>query len=202
MTRLLLSPVPLLALLLPLAGCVAPTGPIEVTRFHLPDTASLGRGVIRVEAAAGMDQGSIELKTFEEAVARELQRVGYGAVGASGAAQVAEVRMERRTLQPERTRSPVSVGVGGSAGSYGSGLGMGIGIDLSGPPPAMTETLLSVAIRDQASRAVLWEGRASFSVRADSPLATTPLGASEMARALFAGFPGRSGETVLVKPAS
>jgi len=103
--------------------------------------------------------------------------------------------------QPQRTRSPVSVGLGGATGSYGSGVGMGIGINLSGPPPAMTETLLGVVIRERASGAVLWEGRASFSVRADSPLATTPLGAAEMARALFAGFPGRSGETVLVKPA-
>ena len=190
-----------LALLLPLAGCVAPTGPIEVTRFHLPDTAALAHGAIGVGPAAGMDPGSIELKTFEEAVSRELQRVGYGTAGASGAAQVAEVRLERRTEHPQRTRSPVSVGLGGATGSYGSGVGMGIGINLSGPPPAMTETLLGVVIRERASGAVLWEGRASFSVRADSPLATTPLGAAEMARALFAGFPGRSGETMLVKPA-
>lgn len=191
-----------LALLLPLGACVAPTGPIEVTRFHLPDTTGLARGAVAVEAAPGMDPGSIELKTFEEAVARELQRIGYATpADGSPTTQVAEVRLERRTLQPERTGSPVSVGVGGATGSYGSGLGMGIGIDLSGPPKPVTETLLAVVIRDRASRAALWEGRASFAVRADSPLASTPLGAAEMARALFAGFPGRSGETVLVKPA-
>lgn len=199
-----------LAFLLPLGGCVAPTGPIEVTRFHAPDTAPLGRGAIAVEAAPGMDPAGIELRTFEEAVARELQRVGYAQVSvapgavpaaASAASQVAEVRLERRTAQTERSRSPVSVGLGGSTGSYGSGVGMGLGIDLSGPPPAMTETLLGVVIRDRSSRAALWEGRASFAVRADSPLATTPLGAAEMARALFAEFPGRSGETILVKPA-
>ncbi|HET9630391.1 MAG TPA: DUF4136 domain-containing protein [Novosphingobium sp.] len=189
------------AALLPLAACVAPTGPIEVTRFHTADTAMLGRGGIAVEAAAGMDPGSIELKTFEEAVTRELQRIGYADSGAASPAQIAQVRLERRTVQPERRRSPVTVGVGGSTGSYGSGLGMGVGIDLSGPPPAMTETLLGVVIRERASGAVLWEGRAAFAVRADSPLATTPLGAAELARALFAGFPGRSGETVLVKPA-
>jgi len=48
---------------------------------------------------------------------------------------------------------------------------------------------------------VLWEGRASFAVRADSPLATTQLGAAQMAAALFKDFPGNSGETVLIKPA-
>jgi hypothetical protein len=189
------------ALLVPLAGCVAPVGPIEVTRFHVPDSAALGRGAITVAAAPGMDAASIELRTYQEAVARELQRVGYS-TGAPAASLIAEVRLERQTIRPERTRSPVSVGVGGSTGSYGSGLGLGVGIDLSGPPPAMTETLLGVMIRDRTSRAVLWEGRARFTVRADSPLATTPLGAAQMASALLSGFPGRSGETILVKPAS
>jgi len=201
--RLLLLP---LALLTSLGGCVAPTGPVEVTRFHVPDTAPLGRGSIAVEAAPGMDPASIELRTFEEAVSRELQRVGYApsapaTTSAPATPQVAEVRLERRTEQPPRTRSPVSVGLGGSTGSYRSGMGMGIGIDLSGPPKPVTETLLSVVIRDRATRTVLWEGRASFAVRADSPLATTALGAAQMATALFAGFPGPSGETVLVKPA-
>lgn len=183
------------------AGCVAPTGPVEVTRFHLPDTAMLGQGSVAVVAAPGMDPASLELRAFSGAVARELQRLGYREVAAPDGGQQAEVRLERHTVQPERTRSPVSVGVGGSAGSYGSGLGVGVGFDLSGPPPAMTDTLLGVMIRDKASGKVLWEGRARFAVRATSPLATTELGAAELARALFRDFPGRSGETVLVKPA-
>ena len=189
------------AALLPLllaAGCVAPTGPVEVTRFHLPDTAML-RGTITVEPAPGMDPASLELRSFELAVGRELQRAGYREAPGDGA-QVAEVRLERRTFRPDRNHSPVSVGLGGATGSYGSGVGVGLGIDLSGPPPEMTETRLGVVIRDRASRAVLWEGRASFVVRASSPLATTDLGAAQMAAALFRDFPGRSGETVLVKP--
>ena len=113
--------------------------------------------------------------------------------------QLAEVRLERHMVQPERRRNPVSVGLGGSTGSYGSGLGVGLGFDLSGRPPAMTETMLGVVIREKASGRVVWEGRAGFSVRADSPLATTQLGAAQLAAALFRDFPGRSGETVLVK---
>ena len=199
--HLLLAAAPLL-----LTGCVAPTGPVEVTRFHLPDAAlppaiSFGRGTVAVIAAPGMDPSSLELRTFQAAVATEVQRLGYRDVAADEGTQQAEVRLQRRTIQPERQRNPVSVGVNGSAGSYGSGLGLGVGIDLSGPPPAMTETLLGVMIRDRASGKVIWEGRASFTVRASSPLATTELGARQLAAALFKGFPGTSGETVLVKTA-
>jgi hypothetical protein len=184
--------------LLALTGCVAPTGPVEVTRFHLPDTAML-RGSITVQPAPGMDPASLELRTYQIAVTSELQRVGYREEVAGQGSQVAEVRVERRTYQPERNGSPVSVGVGGSTGSYGSGLGVGIGIDLSGPPPAQVETRLGVMIRDRVTHATLWEGRAAFVVSAKSPLATTDLAAAEMARALFRDFPGRNGETVLVK---
>lgn len=189
-----------LPLVVALGGCVAPVGPVQVTRFHVPETAMLGHGPIAVEAAAGMDPASLELRSFEYAVGRELQRAGYQEVPGGNGPQVAEVRLERRTFRPERNRNPVSVGLGGSTGSYGSGVGVGLGLDLSGRPPAMTETLLGVMIRDRASRKVLWEGRAEFTVRADSPLASTQLGAAQLAAALFKDFPGQSGETVLVKP--
>jgi hypothetical protein len=192
---------------LALGGCVAPVGPVEVTRFHLPD-AQLGRGPIAVVPAPGMTDTSLELGAYRAAVARELARIGYtearGAAGQVGAGQVAagqvaEVRLLRRTWQPERMRGPVSVGVGAGGGSYGSGVGMGVGIDLSGRPPAQTETELGVMIKDRAGGRTLWEGRALFVVRADSPLAQTDLGAAKLAEALFRGFPGNSGETILVK---
>lgn len=197
--KLLLAAPLALGSLVSLGGCVAPTGPIEVTRFHLPDTTRLGNGPVAVEAAPGMDSASLEWRSYAAAVGQVLQRVGYQEVLAGSGTQVAEVRIERRTVQPERRTGPVNVGVGGATGSYGSGVGVGLGFDLSGRPPAMTDTLLGVVIRDRASRAVLWEGRASFSVRADSPLATTQLGAPQLAEALFRDFPGKSGETVLVK---
>jgi len=89
--------------------------------------------------------------------------------------------------------------VGGATGSGGGGVGIGIGIDLSGPPPEQVETVLSVTIRDRRGGQSLWEGRSSFTARAGSPLANTQLGAAKMAEALFRGFPGRSGETILVR---
>lgn len=184
-----------------LSACVAPVGPVEVTRFHLPDTSRLGSGTIAVEPAQGLDGSSIEFRTYAGAVARELQRIGYSELiaGSQNSQQVAVLAVERRNLRPGRDGSPVSVGMGGSTGSYGSGVGVGIGVNLSGPPPEQVETRMSVMIRDRATNQTLWEGRASFAVKATSPLASTSLGAAKIAEALFRDFPGQSGETILVK---
>ena len=184
-----------------LSACVAPTGPVQVTRFHAPQAAALRSGTIMVVPAIGQDPQSLEFRTYAGAVARELNRVGYSEMMARGNAsdRIATLELERDVLEPARKGSPVSVGVGGTTGNYGSGLGVGIGLDLSGPPPAVVETRMAVTIRDRASGLSLWEGRASFTARADSPLAQTQLGAAKMAEALFRDFPGQSGETVLVK---
>ena len=188
------------AAVLALAGCVAPIGPVEVTRFHLPDTTALGKGTIAVEAAPGLDPGSLEWKSYQAAVARQLALLGYGQAGAgTPSTQVAVLRLSRQTLRPERSTSPVSVGLGGSTGSYGSGVGLGIGLNLAGRPAEQVQTELGVIIKDRTSGAALWEGRASFAVNATSPLAGTQLGAAKIAEALFAGFPGTSGETIEVK---
>jgi len=191
-----------LTALLPLAllsACVAPVGPVEVTRFHLPDTSMLGRGAVTVVPGAGMDAQSLEYRTYASAVARQLVLLGYAEQVAGSAPQRAEVRLRREIWREGAGRSPVSVGVGGSTGSYGSGIGVGIGLNLSGPPPEQVTTELSVTIREAASERALWEGRASFTVKASSPMAQTQLGAAKLAEALFKDFPGRSGETVLVK---
>jgi len=189
-----------LAMLTALAGCATPVGPVEVTRFIAPDAASLGRGTIAIAAAPGMDETSLEYRSYAVAVSRELARVGYSeAAPGAAAAQTAEIGLARNRYQPGRTGSPVSVGLGGATGSYGTGVGLGIGINLSGPPPEQVDTELSVRIRDSATGKALWEGRASFTVSAKSPLAETQLAAAKMAAALFRDFPGRSGETIRVE---
>lgn len=188
-----------LALLATLSACVAPVGPVEVTRFHAPDITPLGKGTIGIEAGPGMEAGSLELQAYQAVVGQQLQRLGYTTAASGAGDQVALVRVTRNRYRPERTRGPVSVGVGGSTGSYGSGVGLGIGIDLSGPPPEQVETQLSVTIRDRKSGTALWEGRANFTVSAKSPMAETSLGAAKVAEALFRGFPGNSGETIQVK---
>lgn len=183
-----------------LSGCVAPVGPVEVTRFHDPSLIDkIGRGTISVEAADGMDATSLELRSYQGAVARQLTMLGYREAAGSSSAQVALVRLKRAAYRPGKNGSPVSVGVGGGTGGYGSGVGMGLGIDLSGPPPEEVTTELGVQIRDRATNKTVWEGRANFTVRASSPLANTSLGAAKMTEALFASFPGNSGETVDVR---
>ena len=206
MKRLPLSPAALALVslgLLSLGGlsaCVAPVGPVEVTRFHVADTAPLGRGAITVEPAAQVDGTSLEYRTYAAAVARQLVLLGYAEQPAGTASpQIALVRVERSTIAPQPTGGPVSVGVGGGTGSFGSGLGVGIGVNLSGPSPEQTATELSVTIRDRASGSALWEGRARFVVRSDSPMAQTSLGAAKLAEALFKGFPGVSGQTIEVR---
>lgn len=186
-----------------LSACVAPVGPVEVTRFHAEDTTRIGRGTISVEPAPGQSD-DLQFRTYAAAVARELTRVGYtqASSGQATARQVALLTLETQTFKPERRRGPVSVGVGGATGNYGSGAGLGLSFDLSGPPKDQVATRIFVSIRERSApptATALWEGRAVFGVRADSPLAQAPLGAAKLAEALFKDFPGRSGETIQVK---
>lgn len=193
----ILAPVALI--LSALSGCATPVGPVEVTRFNDPVALQrIGRTTISVEAAPGTPTDSLELRTYQAAVGRELVKLGYAEVSGGAGALVAQVRVDKAVSQPTR-RSPVSVGVGGGTGGYGSGVGVGIGLNLSGPPPQEVTTQMHVMMRERMTNAVVWEGRASFTVRADSTLAQAPLGAAKMAEAMFAGFPGNSGETVEVK---
>ena len=184
--------------LLALAGCVTPVGPVSVTRFHGTDVSMLGKGTIAVEPAPGSDGNNLEWQSYRAAVMRQLVLLGYTEASPGTGAQVAYMTMSRRTLQPQST-SPVSVGVGGSTGRYGSGLGLGIGLNLAPKPSAQVATDLAVTIKDRATGTSLWEGRASFTVSAKSPLAATTLGAPKISEALFQGFPGQTGATIEVK---
>ena len=189
-----------LAAALALSACVAPIGPVEVTRFHAADISPLGKGTIAIEPAPGHDGSALEWKSYQAAVERQLALLGYAATPAGGVSgQVAQLRLSRESYRPERSGGPVSLGVGGSTGTYGSGLGVGIGINLTPRPAEEVRTELGVIIRDRASGLALWEGRANFTVASSSPLAATSLGAAKMAEALFKGFPGQSGETIEVK---
>lgn len=181
------------------SGCVTPVGPVEVTRFHTPDVSALGKGSISVEPAPGVDGTSLEWRTYQGAVVRQLQLLGYTDAAPGRGTQVAELRYRRGTIAPEQRPGPVSVGVGGSTGSYGAGMGLGIGINLSPKAGPQVQTDLGVIIKDRATAQALWEGRASFAVRTASPLADSALGAARISEALFKDFPGRSGETIAVK---
>jgi hypothetical protein len=189
-----------LTLALALGGCAQTyVSPVSVTRFVGAEPARLGQGPIAVRMAPGMPADSLAFAPFRQAVANELTRLGYRVAPGDQTPQIAEVRIEQAIDEPGRRRNPVSVGVGGATGSYGSGAGLGVGIDLSGPPPQVTHTRMGVIIRDGASGRALWEGRAEFAASINSPFGNAQASAAKMAQALFAGFPGRSGETIEVR---
>lgn len=186
------------ALVASLGACVTPVGPVQVTRFHGAEVTMLGKGTISLEPAPGADSASLEWQAYRGAVLRQLVTLGYSEAAPGSGAQIAQLALSRRTIDPQ-SRSPVSVGVGGSTGTYGGGVGVGVGLNLSPKPGPEVATDLAVSIRDRASGRVLWEGRASFTVSAKSPLAATSLGAPKMSEALFQGFPGQSGATIEVR---
>ena len=198
------------AALLAVASPVLATAPVEVTRFHTPATlAQLGPGWVEVVPAAGIDARSLQTRAWLDAVARELAAQGFAASAPQpGVARIAEVRLTRNVVPGSERRgggSSVSIGVGGGSGGGwrrgGSsvGLGVGFGFPLGGGKKrgGDVESKLSVTIRDKTSGASLWEGRSAL--RTAQREADKPETAARLAHALFAGFPGKSGETIEVK---
>lgn len=207
-----------------LSGCASTRSfstPVEVTRFASAEKNPLSASPIMLEIGIThadnirLDGAPSEFRApvasndgaYLNAVANELEALGF-AVTTENAPYVATISVERFVEQAEK-RSPVSVGGNASMGSYGSGVGLGIGIDLSGPDPDRIDTLLSIRIRpaDDANRnagntrlaEAIWEGRARFTASANNELADPDLAAERLATALFSGFPGRSGETIVVE---
>ena len=190
-----------------LAACATMPVPsdVEVTRF-VAEGAQLGGTTLFVEnAPQGIGEPSndtLALAPYKAAVAQELARLGYTEQGRNGAARVAQVSRERFVRGEGGRRSPVSVGVGGSTGTYGSGVGVGVGINLGslgGGGGQRITTQMGVMLRDAATNAVVWEGRAEFDASERSPSSDPQASAAILADALFRDFPGASGETILVE---
>jgi hypothetical protein len=195
----------LASLLLLAAASPALAAPIEVTRFHTPETiTALGRGTVVVSVAPGEDAGSLENAVWLAAVQRELAALGFAASTPGAADAVAEVRVERQNRRDEARRGgPVSVGIGGSTGGWNSGVGLGVGFNLGGGARDTVSTRLIVVIRERASGKSLWEGRAENTERTKARAAGAGAGAEiiagRMTKALFTLFPGTSGATITVK---
>ncbi|WP_417595830.1 DUF4136 domain-containing protein [Parasphingorhabdus sp.] len=185
-----------------LSGCTAMTPPVDVTRFHNAQVAPIvpGSVIIRPNMTDEGHNRSIEYTSYSAALLRELQRVGFSEAldDAKSSDYIVRYTLERAVLSASGSRSPVSVGVGGSTGSYGSGVGLGIGIDLSGPPKDKIVTELSVRLTKRDSGEIVWEGRASVEAKDGSPASQPGLAAAKLADALFKDFPGESGTTIRV----
>lgn len=178
-------------------------GKVEVARFIADDAAAaaLGKGTITVTRSAA-DDGAADARqaaTFEAAVLDALVHAGYQTATASGA-QVSEVRVTRSVAVPEAApHKPVSGEATVGVSNRGSMMGLGINIDLSKPKKALVATRLEARIRDQASGAVLWEGRAEILTREGDSRWTDGKIADRLASALFDRFPDAPAERVALR---
>ncbi|HSG56791.1 MAG TPA: hypothetical protein VLA45_15190 [Paracoccaceae bacterium] len=183
-----------------LAACSTPAwvSPVEVTRFVGSAPAQLGTGTISIAAGSMIGEPSVEYGLYRDALAAELTALGYRVVDGP-ASQVATLAIDERVSEGGARRNPVSVGGGAGIGSYGSSVGLGLGIDLSPPPADQVERQVSVTIRPSTGGQNLWEGRARYAATVNHELAAPAAAATRSMDALFAGFPGNSGETVEVE---
>jgi hypothetical protein len=188
-----------------LAGCETTTSaPVEVTRFHLG--APLERGTLSVEPAPGAATGSLEFKTYADAVQGQLLDQGFTAPATPDtvAQYLAVVSFSRTIRQGPPRSSPFTIGIGGGGYSGGRGGGFGIGGDVSFPVGKsrsrdLVATEMSVQIRRRSDGTVIWEGRAQTMAGETAPAAQVDQAASKLAHALFLGFPGESGRSITVK---
>lgn len=180
----------------------APTleGQIDVARFRADgvDLTQLHQGeivVIRMPGDEGTDD-TRQAATYEAAVEGALVRSGYvAAPGGSAGGQIAEVRIVRSEAEPaEQKRKPVSGEMTLGVSNRGTMMGMAIAIDGTKPRSALIATRLETRIRDRASGAVLWEGRAQMFSREGDERWTDDAIAARLAKSLFTGFPEKTGE--------
>lgn len=183
----------LLALMLP--SCAATIPPVEVTRFHV--NGEIVPGATATSAVTGQDGSSIEFRTYALAVSRELTRLGF--VEGANALYTAEIGYARDSRERLAQRSPVTIGIGG--GTFGRNLGVGLGTSFGIGGNNSRQVIVSrldVQLKRASDGAVVWEGRAQTEAPSNAPAAQPGLAADKLARALFSGFPGESGKTIIV----
>lgn len=173
-------------------------GRVKVDRFVAEGDAgqALGKGAIVVSSqTAGQDYVPQDNRAaYEAAVVDQLVHAGYDTAKAQPeGGQLAELKVTRTELQPaEEKRSPVSGSAAMSVSNRGSAYGLAVNVDLTKPLPPLVSTRLEARIRDRATNAVLWEGRAEVATREGDDKWTEQAIATKLAQALFDGFPRAS----------
>lgn len=176
-------------------------GRIEVARFRADGASLEPSGPIAVGPMAdeaGISDPRINA-TFQAAVESKLLASGFAA-SPSGASQgpIAEVRVVRSEAAPaEEKRKPLSGEMSMGVSNHGTMMGLGLRYDATKPKRALLSTRLETRIKDQASGAVLWEGRAEIVTREGDDRWDDQAIADKLAKVLFDGFPGRTGEQTL-----
>ena len=171
-----------------LAGCATTPRPVEVTRFSIaPDVA---RGSVSPTAGSAP---TLEQKSYEDAIGRELVRLGF--IGADPSRYTYSVDVVRDTRPAPSRRSPVTIGIGGGTGGWGGGVGLGASFGVGGSRSRDTVvTRLSVQLRERTGGRVVWEGRAEGETSTNDRANEI----DRLAVALFRDFPGQSGRTISV----
>lgn len=185
-------------------------GKVDASSFVAPGdaAAALGKGGIAVQfdpqARPGGDgdedfrllkqAGATDVTgaPFEAAVVDQMVRAGYDTSGAPGSeSQVMELSVTRDILVPAETkRKPVSGEMEVGISNRGTSTGVALNLDFSKPKKALVSTRMEARIRDKASGAVLWEGRADIATRdGDSDWGDQAI-ATRLAEELFKRFPG------------
>jgi hypothetical protein len=177
-------------------GADSREGKVQVSRFLAEDVdvRTLGHGPIGVSAMPGSTGGARSGATFEAAVVDQLAKAGYDTVTQKpDSGQVAEVRVIHDVVRPEETkRNPVSGEATVGVSNRGSYSGLALNVDLTKPAKALVSTQLMARIKDRATGAVLWEGRADIVTRDGDDRWTEQAIATRLAAALFEDFPARS----------
>lgn len=187
------------ATLLAVAGC-ASTPKANVLRFHQNPPAATG--TINLKPLAPDAASSLEYEVQAAAVARELRAKGFTIVVSTGATTATQftalVGLETTERNAIARRSGLSIGLGGGFSSGGVGIGTGVSVPVGKKPAPTTAatTTLSVRILANPDGVPRWEGRASLDTEAAGQRGTAL--ASTLAQALFADFPGPSGQSVAV----
>lgn len=172
----------------------APEGRVTVSRFVAAGDAArtLGQGTIAATGApTGSGADSRELAVYEAATLDQLAQLGYRTdVAPASAGQIVELHVSHDEVAPREAHKPVSGEATVGMSNRGSMMGLAVAVDLSKPKGALVATRLEARIRDSASKAVLWEGRADTVTRAGNEKWSESAIAAHLAAALFDHFPG------------
>jgi hypothetical protein len=168
----------------------------DVVRFH--NNQPITRGTLAIVPADPSVADSLEFRTHAETVAVQMRRIGYTTgLPLSQVQYVATMDVTQADSMGNITRPGVTVGAGIGApigNNAGVGANVAVPVNSSRRNPAMRSTTLSVQIRAAATRANIWEGRATKEANVNEAGANAGTAVPLLAEVLFRDFPGVTGQ--------